>query len=814
MTGKTSARLALTVSALALGQVGAIASAAAQTTSEAPPAQATAADGERQAGLEDIIVTAQRRSESAQKAAIPIAVVSSEALTRAGVTSSEKLTSLVPALSVANAGTAGMVFFLRGVGNFSLSSTVDSAVAFNYDNVYVGRPTGTAGVFYDLERIEVLKGPQGTLYGRNATAGAINVIPAKPQPGVTSGYLSGSYGNYDARVIEGAINLAMGDRGALRVSGNLNKHDGYLSDGTSNGDTTALRVQLAGELTPELRVRLAADYAALRGSGGGASYLYSYSPDFVNGGFAVTPSDLSPALGLYDPRSDAFRTSTFVFPAARPLTPYAPRQFVRNDYFGANAEINLDTDAGTLTVIPAWRYVEQDGINSVGFLVGIHEADEQYSIETRFNGNRVGIFNYTVGAQYFHERNISTFGVSEQTINVYSRVNQSTESYAAFARVTANLTDQARLVGGLRYTHDRKAFDGAQESLTLACATFPPVPCFGAPLLPYTLRIGELSPEFLPPEPSGPAPSFLPTVGGGLIIRPAKLVSNSTLSKGRLTWRAAAEFDVASQSMVYASVETGFRAGGLQVTRGYEAFAPERITAYTIGSKNRFFDNRVQLNLEGFLWKYKDQQLAGLGNDRLGNPDFFTRNIGNSTSYGIDAELQVAATKTTRLSAQAQYLHTEYDDYVYFAPNTSGLPPYTSCAVAPAPDPVTGGAAFRVDCSGKPAYNAPEWTFNFAVEQTIPLGDYEVRINADTQYRSSRWTGFEFQPGMLQGPTWQSNAQVSFAAANGKWSIAGFVRNIENDRFVLNAVDFGFASLVSATTNAPRTYGVQARIDF
>ena len=811
-----SSCLTLTVSALTLGAAGSPAAADAPDSSAQADSAATdegSAQGDGYS-LGEIVVTAQRKEENLQKSAIPVAVVSADALSRAGVSSSEKLTSLVPALSVSNAGTAGMVFFLRGVGNFSLSSTVDSAVAFNYDNVYVGRPTGTAGVFYDLERIEVLKGPQGTLYGRNATAGAINVIPNKPKLGALEGYLSGTYGNYDTAVLEGALNVPLGSDGALRVSGNLNTHDGYLSDGTSDGDTKALRVQMAGQVTPDLNVRLSGDFAAMRGAGGGAGYLYSYSPDFVNGGFAVTPSGLSHSLGLYDPASDAFRTSTFVFPTARPLDPYAPRQVVHNNYYGINGEINLDTSAGKLTIIPAWRYVKQDGINSVGFLIGIHETDEQYSLEARFNGDRIGIFDYTVGAQYFHEHDDQTFGVSEAAINVYSLLNQKTESYAGFARVTANINDRFRLVGGARYTHDKKAFDGTQEALTDACSTFPPAPCFGAPLLPYALRIDDLPATFLPPEPTGALPTVLPTSGGGSIIRTPKLVSNSVLSKGRATWRAAAEFDVAPRSLIYASVETGFRAGGLQVTRGYESFAPEKITAYTIGSKNRFMDNRVQFNVEGFLWKYKDQQLAGLGIDRLGNPDFFTRNIGNTTSYGFDAELQVAATKTTRLSAQAQYLHTKYDHYIYYAPNTSGVAPYTSCAVAPAADPVTSLAAFQVDCSGMPAYNAPKWTLNAAAEQIIPVGDFEFRINADTQYRTSRWIGFEFQPGMLQGSTWQSNAQISFGPSSEKWLISGFVRNIENNRFVLNAVDFGFASLVAATTNPPRTYGLQGRVSF
>ena len=138
--------------------------------------------------LQEIIVTAQRKEENLQKAAIPVAVISSDALERAGVTTPQQLSALAPSLTAANTGGTGMSFFVRGVGNFTLSPTFNSAVAFNYDNVYISRPNATGGFFYDLSRVEVLKGPQGTLYGRNATAGAVNIIPNKPKFGEFSGF--------------------------------------------------------------------------------------------------------------------------------------------------------------------------------------------------------------------------------------------------------------------------------------------------------------------------------------------------------------------------------------------------------------------------------------------------------------------------------------------------------------------------------------------------------------------------------------------------------------------------------------------------
>jgi len=193
-------------------------------------------------GLNDIIVTAQRREESAQKAAVAINVVGGGDVTDAGVTQLAALGSLVPALTIQQIGGSTSTF-IRGVGNFAVDFTNDPAVAFNYDGVYVGRITSTNGTFYDLARIEVLKGPQGTLYGRNATAGVINIIPTQPKLGELSGYGTVSYGNYNALDAEAAVNIPLGDKSAIRVSGTITNRDGYLSNGISDDKTQALRVK-------------------------------------------------------------------------------------------------------------------------------------------------------------------------------------------------------------------------------------------------------------------------------------------------------------------------------------------------------------------------------------------------------------------------------------------------------------------------------------------------------------------------------------------------------------------------------------------
>src|SRR6478736_6785247 len=215
-----------------------------------PPASRDA-----QGGLGEIIVTAQRVEESSQRAPIAIDVVTPQELVRQNVIRAEDLSRTTPALS-ATGSTGGptTVFFLRGVGNATVNAYSDPAISFNYDGVYIGRPSSTSGVFYDLQRVEILKGPQGTLYGRNATGGAINVVPNRPRIGENSGAFTLGYGNYDWLTGQAALNIALGDKAALRVAGSIASRDSFLSDGTGQQSEYAGRAQLYVEATDSFTI--------------------------------------------------------------------------------------------------------------------------------------------------------------------------------------------------------------------------------------------------------------------------------------------------------------------------------------------------------------------------------------------------------------------------------------------------------------------------------------------------------------------------------------------------------------------------------
>lgn len=222
------------------------------------------------------------------------------------------MTQVAPALQIGTVAGSANTFYLRGVGNFTTNAQSDSAVSFNVDGVPYARNQSAHGVFYDLERVEVLKGPQGILYGRNSTGGAINVITAKPRIGELSGYVQGEYGNFDAYKGQAALNIPVGEHSALRVTGSVTGHDGYYSDGTGDDETQAFRAQFAADVDDSVKVLVGGDYAHQGGVGAGAT---------------LTGLDYDERIGLFDPRADALYLSSYSFLAGDFLEPLPDGRF-------------------------------------------------------------------------------------------------------------------------------------------------------------------------------------------------------------------------------------------------------------------------------------------------------------------------------------------------------------------------------------------------------------------------------------------------------------------------------------------------------
>ncbi|MBD3762559.1 MAG: TonB-dependent receptor [Rhizorhabdus sp.] len=733
------------------------------------PAQAASAP-ETGEGLQEIIVTAQRREENLQKAALAVSAIAGNALTQQSVTQATDLSRLIPSIQIQPAHSYTQIY-LRGVGTFGANSFAENSVAFNLDGVYLSRPAGPSGLFYDLERVEVLKGPQGTLYGRNATGGAINIITAKPKRDRFEGYANAEYGNYDTLKLSGAVNAPLGNAAALRIAGQLSQHDGYFSDGSDDERTRAVRGQIL--LAPEgsrFDMTISVDYAHLGGIGGGGTIV-----PLVRSGSR---------LGASDPRVQAaYQSYAPTAPVPQIVIPNAGSQ--DNSFFGAHATINVDLDFAKLTIVPAYRRTHYDVTSmSGGFVLDIDEKSHQTSVEARLAGIS-GPLNWVLGGYYFDEQVKSDQSFDQASNATLILSDLGTRSAAAFGQATYSLTDSFRLTGGLRYTRDEKEQDTLARS---------------QPFVGFVPNVFPLRPLILD----------IPTV------------ALTDASSKKLTWKAGVEFDAAPRSLVYASVSTGYKSGVLFPALTANISRPEKLTAVTLGSKNRFLDNRLQLNLEGFLWKYKDQQISHLGAVNVApgifGPVFITDNAGKLTIYGAEAELLFQVTPDDLLSANLQYLHTNYDSLRYQYYSSAGAPPGVGCPVTPTNLSGTTPIAriFDVDCSGRAGVNAPKWTLNLAYEHVFDLDAAgRIRVGADTRIQSGRYLTVDFLPSAYQDGFMKSNARITYETEDGRYALTAFVNNLENKFTYSGSVQSPVKNgLFYNRVDPPRTYGVRASLKF
>jgi iron complex outermembrane receptor protein len=374
----------------------------------------------------------------------------------------------------------------------------------------------------------------------------------------------------------------------------------------------------------------------------------------------------------------------------------------------------------------------------------------------------------------FLENKEGTDSINQGPINTTTfTVKQDSESYAAFGQATYGLTDALRLVSGIRYTEESKK----QNSL------------------------------FTQTSPTSPNPPPRPVLGD--------VTFSSTTYKGGI------EYDIAPRSLLYANVSTGFKAGGFFLGIGKNSYLPEKITAYTLGSKNRFLDNRLQFNIEAFYWDYKDQQITFIG--PLQNapgvfvPSSSTANVGESRIYGTDAELSFQLTPNDFISAELQYVNSEYTSFDYVQISTNGAPPRVTCAVTPSSTVPTNAPTrlFDVDCAGKPGINSPEWSANLGYQHRFELGEYALVASARSRIESSRFLTLEYLDDSRQGSFTSSDASLTFEAPEAKWSITGFVNNIEDDTVLSGSSGVRpFLNVSYTSLRPPRTYGVRATMRY
>jgi len=764
-------------------------------------APANAADAS--AGLQEVVVTAQRREESAQRAAIAISTVSGQTVTDANVTRPGGLTELVPAVQIADDTGPYSIFYIRGVGSFAANALSDSAVAFNVDNVYIGRPSSTAGFFYDLERVEVLKGPQGTLYGRNATGGAINVLSKQPQLGQWGGDASLQYGNYAYFRADGMLNAPLGDEAALRAAFFHVKHNGYMNDGTDDEDDTGGRLSFKIVPAEGLNILIIGDYFKQRGLGVGSTPIGSTTP-FVPG----PPFSSDARYGLFSPEVGAYLVQQPNVLNGRTFAPFPNLDHQDNDFWGVSSTINWTTPLGTLTVIPAYRDSKIDYVSfAPGFFLREIGHDKQTSFEARFASDDQHALRYLLGVFYYDENNnVPNFDVNQQADTSFQSIDADTVSRAVFGRLTYAFTPAVRLTGGVRYTSENKDFSGFLTGNNRICALgF--LGCPNAALFPYD----SFTPE--PPSPFGPmGPVLSPDGTFTTLTTIDKTGANEeSASYNNTTWHASADWDITDHNLLYVSAETGFKAGGFFFSSDYGYYKPETIRAYTLGSKNRFLENKLQVNLELYYWKYSDQQISHLGLDSKGVIIFPTENVGAATYKGIEVDLQARPWLHTLLAADVQYNDSVYDSFVYHTPNSNnGMGNGTGC-----PNGAPPAETYTVDCSGmRPPY-APLWTIAASAQQTVPLSNGSSIIgNARVHYQSDTLTELSFLPVEVQPGYALVDFELTYSGPSERYYVTAFVNNAFDKTPLSFSYPVPLSLFAVGALQPPRTYGARVGVHF
>jgi len=698
-----------------------------------PPAEAASAVVPKEGTLQEVVVTAERRTTNVQKTAISIATVTGEDMRAKGQTTLEATLSDTPAVTVMATPQGGQVF-VRGVGSQGDSNYVDPAVSLNLDSIYSGRAERVFASMYDVNRVEVLRGPQGTLYGRNATGGSVNVLTNNPDNKFEAG-VNAQVGSYNLAHLDGYLSTPLTDMFALRVAAMREKRDGYFSNGGRASDLTAGRVKLLFKPTADVSVLATVD--SFDSKGAGATTV----PRKFEGG--------PPFFNWKTDYSDPWQVDE--------LHP-ADVQRTRFTTYALQADVNLGF--GVLTVHPALvkskRLTETDlvaGIAVPGSSLPLPSStweETQKTLEVRLTSQPKATTQWVVGAFAYDARNEQT-GVPPSfpppTWESYGTRVPST-SKALFGQFTTPLAEGLRATAGLRTTKDDKTTHYGVRST----AAWTGDPC-----------------------------------DSGLLS-----VSNAYSAT---TGKLGLEWDVSRQSMAYAQVATGYKAGGFGIAFPPQAYEPEHLMAFELGSKNRFFDNTLQLNAELFHYGYKNYQVmyqdsaapSPIPGDTSASFMQYVVNAGKGKISGFEVESRWRVLDDTELRAALTYTDAKYGNFAL--------------------------AALQ-NMNGARVVGTPRWTVTLGAEQTWELGNGLLKAGISSKFSDGYTVSLNnSMPGGNfngeQASFHKTDLHLNYAPLDERWSVGLWAKNLENQAQTTQALPFGRVQITD-----PRTVGVNFSYKF
>jgi iron complex outermembrane receptor protein len=710
--------------------------------------------------IEDIIITAERRLSSVQTTPIAINAVTGDTLQSQQLANIEALTTKLPNVNFSRNG-GDVRIFIRGIGVDSIAPGSDPRVAFYTDGVYNPRVQAALGSFFDVERVEVLSGPQGTLYGRNATAGAVNIISRDPGDQL-NGYGRLTVGNYAAVRTEGAIGAPLSDTVGVRLAFQTSDRSGYGRNINTGADVD-------DERTRALRGKLKYDDGALTAT---LQADYFLEDDHSGGFHYLRPS----------PGHAQFGTSIGGVLPTNPRDYAGPGPDTRVEAYGLSGTLEYDLGDVTLTSISAYKHLDSHSYASPdGTTLGerLQPADfidrsDSYTQEVRLGG-KLGILDLVVGGYYFHEKNFAGIRGGVNVIyfgfpdflgeGAVFRGTQKTDAYALFTQNTINVTDKFGIDIGARYSYEKRSATTLNR-FNLAG------PYIRFPLFPNS---------------------------------PADITIAGTDSWSSFDPKVGLHYQASKDLFLYASYSTGFKSGGFNVSGLQPPFDPEDIKDFEAGIKADLFDRRLRLNLAGFYYKYSNLQVNVVVNnpDDPQNNQISTQNAARAKLYGLEMNMTARPVDDLQINVDAAYLHTEFTDY-----RTAD---FTALYLgAPLPDGTLADADGKYDLSGNALTYAPKWKLHGALAYTFHSGALNVTPRIDATYTSGVEQSVLKLPFSRQAGYTLIDLFLDFNLADQGLSASLFMRNATKKFYTLSstvgASFFGFP--VTGLVGAPRTFGI------
>ena len=729
-----------------------------------------------------MIVTAERREANLQDVPVSVSSFTRRELEDFQVDTLGDLQSLVPNLSLHVGDANNAVVYIRGVGQIDSIAFFEPGVGIYLDDVYLGRAQGAFLDVLDVERIEVLRGPQGTLYGRNTVGGAVKYVSAGPTDEF-SAKLAATIGEYNQQEYRAMISGPLvQDRLSGRLTAAYLRRDGFsdnLFDGQHDGDrsTSFVRGVLDFAVSEDVSIQLSADYT-------------DSDPDKSRTPAKETPIDVA----VVDPYT--FGLSVESFPAdTDPFTVNADFNNVENTTTrGIDAKIDWQiNDELSFKSITAYRDLEYgteidlDGtpINAFGIFYFNDQEQTTQEFQLNYQGERMS----AVGGLYYFNEEGTTFdgGVfANFLIALSGDATFSTDSYAAFGQLDFDFTDRLTGILGVRYTDEEKTYSRRAEDFDLTVLA-------GLNIDPVTGEVSYANPELL-----NPRSADLALDGGVGVPRPGANPDPANFDNvsGKLGFR----YTLSDDAQVFGTITEGFKSGGFngRVADGQvDPYAEEELTSYEIGVKSKWFENRLRANAAIFHTDYEDLQVSSFEASADGSSfiPVFT-NAGAATIQGAELELTALLTDNLTLVTNVGYLDAEYDEF--FAE----------------PDPATGDV--RDVSDERHIVNSPEWDAFLGLSYRISLGSAgDLTLAGNGHYRSKTYLEINSSENLAQSSYTVYDASVTFDSANARWRIILGGKNLTDERYRTHAFDLsGFPGVELGYYNPPRTYRLFASYTF